>query len=217
VIEEGLTFSIKHNLPLHQLSFLNWRTESQMLSGNVEKANASLRETRNILGQLKFAAPVYVTGYHFTKFWHSLECLKQNLISTRKLDDNLAKKALDKGKIALTISKSYAPDRPKIYRLMGEYYWLIGKHKKAFRWWDKSIAVSQYMGALPDLSRAYFQIGKSLMGGKYKHLTHKNLPAEVYLHKAQKLFEEMRLQRDLDAMDYFLEVTPPGRRPGPSL
>jgi len=93
------------------------------------------------------------------------------------------------------------PYRSKVYRLMGEYHWLIGKQKKALKWWDKSIKTGEAMGARPDLSRTYFEVGKRLLepGSKYKTLN--GITAEEYLDKAKSMFEEMDLKWDLDELD----------------
>ena len=85
--------------------------------------------------------------------------------------------------------------------MVGEYYWLIGKQKKAIKWWDKSIQEGERLGARPDLSRTYFEVGKRLLEpqGKYKELN--GIDARGYLEKARVLFEEMGLERDLDELD----------------
>ena len=84
---------------------------------------------------------------------------------------------------------------------MGEYFWLIGKQSKAIKWWDKAIKKGEELGARPDLSRTYFEIGKSLLqpDSKYKELN--GITADEYLKKARTLFEEMDLQWDLDELD----------------
>ena len=98
-------------------------------------------------------------------------------------------------------SKKYAPGVVEFLRLMGEYYWLIGKQKKALKWWEKAIKKGEELGARPDLSRTYFIIGKSLLepDSKFKKLY--GITAEEYLEKARTLFEEMDLQWDLDELD----------------
>jgi len=84
---------------------------------------------------------------------------------------------------------------------MGEYYWLINKQKKALKWWDKAIKKGEELGARPDLSRTYFEVGKRLLepDSKYKELN--NISADEYLEKAKTMFQEMNLQYDLDELD----------------
>ena len=84
---------------------------------------------------------------------------------------------------------------------MGDYHWLIGNQKKAFKWWDKAVKKGEELGARPDLSRTYFGVGKSLLepNSKYKELN--GITAEEYLKKARTMFKEMDLQCDLDELD----------------
>jgi hypothetical protein len=84
---------------------------------------------------------------------------------------------------------------------MGEYYWLIGKQKKAFSWWDKAVKKGEQLGARPDLSRTYFEIGKSLLDPKSNYKEWNGISANEYLEKARTMFEEMDLQWDLDELE----------------
>ena len=61
---------------------------------------------------------------------------------------------------------------------------MINKQKKALIWFDKSIKEGERLGARPDLSRTYMEVGKRLMDlkSKYKHLG--GIAAEEYLEKA---------------------------------
>jgi len=84
---------------------------------------------------------------------------------------------------------------------MGEYYWLIGKHWKAFKWWDKTLKVGEELVARPDLSRTYFEIGRSLLDPKSNYKEWNSLSANEYLEKARSMFKEMDLQYDLDELE----------------
>jgi len=57
------------------------------------------------------------------------------------------------------------------------------------------------LGARPDLSRTYFEIGKRLLEPSSKHKELNGITAEEYLEKARTMFEEMDLQWDLDELD----------------
>ena len=84
---------------------------------------------------------------------------------------------------------------------MADYYWLIGKQKMSFKWYSKSIKEGERLGARPELSRTYMEVGKRLMepGSKYKLLN--GITAEEYLEKARVMFEEMDLQWDLEQLE----------------
>ncbi|HMA86694.1 MAG TPA: hypothetical protein VKN73_13395, partial [Desulfosalsimonadaceae bacterium] len=97
--------------------------------------------------------------------------------------------------------KKVADERTESFKLMGTYYWLIGKQKKALKWWGKSATEGERLGARPDLSRTYFEIGRRLLEPKSKYKELNGITAEDYLVKARALFEEMDLQWDLDELD----------------
>ena len=111
------------------------------------------------------------------------------------------KKALKSGKGAIKITKQAASDRVDVYKLMGVYYWLVNKQKKAYKWWDKSIKEGDRIGARLELSRTYFEVGKRLFEPKSKHQKLNGITAEEYLEKARVLFEEMDLQWDLEQLE----------------
>ena len=110
-------------------------------------------------------------------------------------------RALLAGKTAVKNAGKVAFEQVEIYRLMGIYYWLIGKQKRAMKWWRKSIAMGERLSARPELSRTYMEVGKRLLepAGKYKELN--GLSAEEYLEKARTMFQEMDLQWDLEQLE----------------
>ena len=85
--------------------------------------------------------------------------------------------------------------------LAGRYFWLIGKHKTAERWWKRSIEECERLGTRPDLGRTYMEIGKRFLEEKSKYKELNGVSAEEYLEKAREMFQEMDLQWDLDELD----------------
>ena len=100
----------------------------------------------------------------------------------------------------------YAPHQTHVFRLMGEYSWVVGNQNKAIKWWNKAIKKGEELGARLDLSRTYFEVGKRLLepNSKYKDLN--GITAEEYLEKARTMFVEMDLQWDLDELDKLMAV-----------
>jgi hypothetical protein len=84
---------------------------------------------------------------------------------------------------------------------MGQYYWLVGKQTKAFKWFDKSIKEGERLGARPDLSRTYFAVGKRLLEPQSKYKQLNGIDAKGYLEKAEQLFKEMGLEHDLEELE----------------
>jgi hypothetical protein len=83
---------------------------------------------------------------------------------------------------------------------------LINKRMKALKWWQKTIVEGKRLGARLEISRAYFEVGKSLLEAKNKRTTLNGSGAEEYLQKAKILFEEMNLQWDLDELNRLLNL-----------
>lgn len=96
-------------------------------------------------------------------------------------------------------------DKPQTFCLVGRYYWVLNKQRKALRWWNKSIQVGKKLGARPDLSRTYFEVGKHLLEPQSTYTTLNGIDAKDYLGKAKDLFEQMSLQQDLKKLNKVLD------------
>lgn len=87
------------------------------------------------------------------------------------------------------------------------YHWIIQKQGKAFRWWRMAIGEGSRLGACPDLSRTYFEVGKHLLESTCKYRELDGIEAKAYLEKARIMFEEMDLQYDLDKLEKIFRRT----------
>jgi len=136
------------------------------------------------------------------RFLVYVEQLKHEIRSENSSDvANLRKRAYEAGKAAVRNSRKYAAYRTKILRLMGLYYWLIGKQGKALKWWRMTIEESEQFGARPDLSRTYFEVGKRLLEPQSKYKELNGIVGKGFLEKAEIVFEEISLERDLDDLE----------------
>ena len=109
--------------------------------------------------------------------------------------------ALKAGTEALKIANKLAPIKTEAFKLMGVYYWMIGKQRKAMKWWHKAIAEGQRLNDRMELSRTYYEVGKRLLEPKSKYKELDGIKAEEYLEKARVMFKEMDLQWDLDELE----------------
>ena len=109
------------------------------------------------------------------------------------------KRAAKSGKMQLKVVEKVAQHRTESYKLRGVYYWLTNKQEKAITWWRKAIDEGERLGARLELSMAYFEIGKRLLGAESRYKMLDGIEAEAYLERARVLFEEMNLQWDWDA------------------
>jgi len=146
--------------------------------------------------------PVFLVPLLVARFFVDVDQLKHAIRSENSSDvAHLRKRVYNVGKAAVRNSRKYAPCRTKILRLMGIYCWLIGKQGKALKWWNKAIQEGERLGARPDLSRTYFEVGKRLLEPQSNYKQLNGIEAKGYLEKAGTLFEEMGLERDLDDLD----------------
>ena len=171
--------------------------------GDTEEAHDSISQASEIHKKQSSAViPLFVAPYITGNLCVYVEQLKRTIRSDNSSGVAiLRKRAYEAGKAAVKNSKKYAPYRTKIFRLMGLYHWIIDKQGKALKWWGKTIDEGERLGARPDLSRTYFEVGKRLLEPQSKYKELNGIEAKAYLEKAGILFEEMSLERDLDDLD----------------
>lgn len=146
--------------------------------------------------------PLVMAPYLAACFFVDIDQLRHAIRSENSSDmANLGRRAYESGMAAVHNSRKYAPYRTRTFRLMGLYYWLIGQQGKALKWWDKTIQEGERLGARPDLSRTYFEVGKRLLEPKSKYKELNGIEPKGYLEKARVMFEGMGLERDLDELD----------------
>jgi class 3 adenylate cyclase/tetratricopeptide (TPR) repeat protein len=200
--EKGVALACRRGLEPWQLAALGWRAVTQVLCKDIPGARDSLGQADRIRRKEFSWSAWYLSSVVLGQFLLDLHLLEEALAgnSGSSLRDR-AKFALKSGKAAVKISAKFAPHRTWDYRLMGDYYWLVGKQRKAMKWYDRSIKEGERLGARPDLSRTYFEVGRHLLEphSKYKQLN--GIDAKGYLEKAEILFKEMGLEHDLDELE----------------
>jgi hypothetical protein len=181
---------------------LGFKAEALILLNDHEGAEESLSQARAYYIKHKLLMPVFAAPYLVVRFLadiHQLElAIHSENFSTLA---HFRKQVNQSGKAAARNSRKYAPYRTKIFRLMGLYYWLIGKQGKALKWWNRTIQEGERLGARPDLSRTYFEVGKRLLEPQSKHRQLNGIDARDYLERAEKLFQEMELEWDLEQLE----------------
>jgi class 3 adenylate cyclase/tetratricopeptide (TPR) repeat protein len=199
-IEEGITFGNKIGLK-HHVSFLyTHKAQIQVLFAESEKADESLRRAKEFLSETE-ATPTNLTPLRISELTFYLYRLEEFLKSSNQKEvAKIRQSFLKSGKKAIKLTRKRAAYCTEAFRLMGTYYWIIGKEKKALRLWDKSISEGERIGARLELSRTYFEIGKRLSEPKSKFKSLKGTKSEEFLEKARTMFEDMDLQWDIDEL-----------------
>jgi tetratricopeptide (TPR) repeat protein len=199
--DKGISYS-QRSTQFHEMMFLGLKGEAQTLLGDAPGYNETITRALAIHKKQKILAPVFAAPYLVARFVADIHQLQQQVRAKASSNDpNIRRNSYRSGKAALRNSRKYAPYRTKIFRLMGLYYWLIGKQGKAMKWWAKAIKEGERLGARPVLSRSYFEVGKRMLEPHSKHKQLNGIDAKKYLEKAGILFEEMGLERDLEDLE----------------
>ena len=174
----------------------------KIMTGDVSSAEDFLKLADGIKTKEKNAVPNNTNDLLLNRFLLELYRLEEAIKGADKSALSIHRASARKaGKKALQLAKRYAPMRTEALKLMGVYYWLIGKQRKALQWWLKGIKEGQRLNDRLELSRTYFEVGRRLLEPKSKYKELDGIKAEDYLEKARVMFEEMDLQWDLDELE----------------
>lgn len=204
-VEGGISFpgSVGGNLNL--LNFTGTKANIQLLLGDIQGAAQSLERAREIVSKETRAAPFQISSFHLSQFLYDIYLLEKSIgANDRPKIKEFRKKAYLSGKTAVKTADKYAPNQTETYRLLGVYYWLLGKRIKALTWFRKSMRKGDQLGAWPEYARTCMEIGKRLLeGDKRTDKPHRWVitQAKKYLEKARELFQEMELHQDLQELN----------------
>jgi tetratricopeptide (TPR) repeat protein len=181
---------------------LGLKSVAQVMSGDIAGAQECILRTQGLMDQQDRLAPVFKAPYLVGRLMLRIELLREAARSGHggAMSKNLRMR-YQIGREALRNAARYAPYRTWILKLMGDYYWLINKQGKAMKWWDRAIKEGERLGARPDLSRTYFEVGKRMLESQSKYKQLNGIDANGYLEKAGILFEEMGLEQDLEDLE----------------
>ncbi len=197
-----------------QLGFTTWlpgtlgkKAKALVLSGDFEGAKKSLDRAGEIMarsGRGKLA-PMLTVYYLTYTFWFYVGLLEKRLSgdAMRSSDIDvkiLTKKTLKAGQQAIKISRKVAETRSEAYLLMGKYFWLTDNQRRALRCWKTGIRAGEQLGAKPDVGRIYREVGTRLLERNSRFGNFDGLPPRECLTRASRIFQELGLERDLEAV-----------------
>ena len=200
-IGEGIAFCNKTGLKQHVNYLYTAKAQIQVMLTDIKGAEESLQNAKEYLAAIK-VIPTYLLPFLSGQLVFYLYRLEESIKDgdLKELTAN-RKHSLRIGRRTVKLTRKRAGYRTEALRLMGTCYWLIGKQKKALKWWGRSVSEGKRIGAHLELSRTYMEIGKRLIEPKSKSKKLYGIKAGEYLEKARILFEEMELQWDLDELD----------------
>jgi tetratricopeptide (TPR) repeat protein len=203
-LDTGISLAIQNGLDTDQIQLLGTKARTQIVFKDIEGARVSLNQENKLVQKNKGRTFNWDT-YNFLlgQCLFDLELLQQAVSSgDKRAVRKHSKEAYRSAKAAKKVfAKACALGRTEFLRFMGTYYWLIGKEKKALKWWKKSIEAGELLGARLELSRTYMEIGKRLLEEKSRYKELNGISAEQYLEKAKTMFQDMDLQWDLEELE----------------
>ena len=127
--EQGLVYFREKGPELMVMLFMALKSEAQQLAGDSDMARDSISKASEIYEkQSSVVTSQILAPYLAARFFVDVEQLKHAIRSQPSSDvPHIRRHAYASGKAAIRISSKYAPYRRKILRLMGLYFWLIGK------------------------------------------------------------------------------------------
>jgi tetratricopeptide (TPR) repeat protein len=201
-MNEAVDFAALNGFLPHQFFILSIKARIQILLKDMDGAQESLTQARNIYLNQQYLMNWYVADYLMAQFECNIQRLEQELLTNdRKAFLEYRKRAHKNGIAAKKIfMRKYAVGRSEYFRVMGTFYWLIGNQKQALKFWNKSIAEGKQLGARVDLSRTYLEVGRRLLGPESKYKEFHGFKVDQHLEKAKAMFQEMDLLWDLDEL-----------------
>jgi class 3 adenylate cyclase/tetratricopeptide (TPR) repeat protein len=200
--DEGISLLKRTGQDVYCLAVSGMKVNIQILLNDMEGVQFSLLEVKAMAAHEKTVVASYIGSLLISQFLFDLYMLEQSLDANEQAKIvQFRKEAYHSGKAAVKNSLKFAADRTEVFKLMGLYYWLIGKQKRALIWWNKSIKTGEQLGARSELARTYMEVGKRLQEQKSKHEQLNGIQAQEYLGKARALFQEMELEWDLEQLD----------------
>ncbi len=197
ISEEGISFTRKTGFHPYMFFLYSVKARAEVLEGDLKKAEETLQVLHKLRPDLSLA-PYILSTFFLSQLLYDLYSLEETAERGKKPDTRKSRKrAYRAAREAIKYSKKVAADLPESFRLKAVYYWLVGRQKKALAWFDKTIKISEKLGAKLELARTYFEIGKRLQERKSKYHQLNSIRAEEYLEKAKALFQEMGLEWDL--------------------
>jgi class 3 adenylate cyclase/tetratricopeptide (TPR) repeat protein len=201
-VNDGIIFLTRIGLEMINIALLGMKCRIQVIQKSLDVVEDTISQATNLVLREEFVPPYYNSHYLMGIFSYNLSKLENSIIMNDEKNILKYKKiTFESGKNAVKNCKRVASDRTEAYRLIGFYYWLVGKQKRALKWWNQSITEGVRLDARPEFSRTYMEVGKHLLKPNSKYKTLNGISAEEYLEKARIMFKEIGLQWDLEELD----------------
>jgi len=205
--EKGISFQTEKGEDLRALHFLGLKSIIQILQKDLSGAKISFNQVEEIILKKGRVSTYYIISYFMGRLLFDLNMLEKAILSENR--SNLSKqkkKTFVSAKKALKTANKCALDKTEVLKLMGTFFWLINKQKKALKYWQESINLGEKIGSSVELSRTYFEVCKRLFEQKSTFSELNKIKRKAYLLKARAAFKSMDLQQDLKDLEKFADL-----------
>jgi tetratricopeptide (TPR) repeat protein len=138
---------------------LGQRARIAHAAGDVVAAEAACDEAQDLAGRLgQQAAPYHIAPYRIARFLLDVDALEH----ADRPGAAEVRAARQSGRAAVRIAGRIARERPEALKLMGRYFAVQGKARKARAWYGRAMQEAQRMGARPELARIYLEAAERI-------------------------------------------------------
>lgn len=185
---------------LLNLIALGTKAKVEILQGHRAAATQTLAVAESLLARLDLPPPFHAGAYRTSRLLLDLLELEDAIAARdRPRIRRWSRRARQDAAALVAVAAKMARLRTEAYRLVGRLHWLRGRRGRALRWWTRSLAEGERLGARPELARTCAEVAQ--------RLERAGLPAidgtsvRELCDRAAVLFREMSLGEDLAALD----------------
>jgi tetratricopeptide (TPR) repeat protein len=200
-VNRGIAIVQRKGWPLSELTMQSLKASIHLLMKETEEASKPLDRANRIRSEVK-AVPLQLSFLYRSQFEYYLCRLEDSLkAGNRKQSSQYRRNAFKAGKVLIKTCQKAALYRTDSYRLMGVYKWLVHDQESAVKWWHKAISEGESLGARPQLSRTYAEMGMRFCainsGSSEPDTSRANAP----LQRAKTMFSGLGLHHDLEDLN----------------
>jgi len=199
--EEGIDFVARTDFKQVLMVLHSFKAMIFLYLGDYDNAEKSMEDANRIRSETNFVSSYHchyqmgVTHLEMYRLQTAISEENRGIIAIRR------KQAYSACREMIKNSRKAAAYRTEAFRIMGNYYAVLNRRRKAITWWEKSLTEGEHLGARLEVARTCFEIGRNLPDLSNGRLLVKGLSGADYRERAERMFSEMKLQWDLSKIE----------------